>query len=153
MKLRFSPWAPWKERTKLAGLHLPGVYALAISPVNIAGIPFSWREEIVYVGMSNSKGGLLSRLRQFDNTIRGKDEHGGAHRVRFKHPDYSRLAACIYVSVCAVPCDVVSFKPHDLRAMGRVVAFEYECWAIFAERFGRLPEFNDKKRSPKRRKG
>lgn len=34
--------------------------------------------------------------------------------------------------------------------MGRVARFEYECMAEYASRFGRLPEFNDMKRSPKK---
>jgi len=38
----------------------------------------------------------------------------------------------------------------DLRKMGEVAMAEYECFARFAEKFGRVPEFNDKKRSPKR---
>jgi hypothetical protein len=34
--------------------------------------------------------------------------------------------------------------------MGEVAKYEYECFALFAEKFGHLPEFNDKKRSPKK---
>jgi hypothetical protein len=34
--------------------------------------------------------------------------------------------------------------------MGNVVKQEYECFAVFVEKFGKLPEFNDKKRSPKK---
>jgi hypothetical protein len=34
--------------------------------------------------------------------------------------------------------------------MGEVARHEYECVAFFVEAFGKLPEFNDKKRSPKR---
>jgi hypothetical protein len=45
---------------------------------------------------------------------------------------------------------VSSNLPADLRGMGEVAAFEYECFAQFVEQHGRLPEFNDKQRSPKR---
>ena len=99
MTPHFSTWALWQERANLDGLQFPGVYALAISDGDIAGAAFSWREEIVYVGMSNAKGGLKARLKQFENTIRGREGHGGGCRVRFKHPDYSRLAARLFVSV------------------------------------------------------
>ena len=153
MNRQFSPWVRWKERAALNGLQFPGVYALAISEDDIAGAAFSWRQEIVYVGMSNAKGGLKSRLQQFDDTIRGGEGHGGGCRVRFKHPDYSALSALLFASVWPLECDVESRDPADLRAMGEVARLEYECFALFAEKFSCLPEFNDKKRSPKKKCG
>jgi len=149
MKHHFSLWVRWKERGALDGLRFPGVYALAISEEDIAGAAFSWRQEIIYVGMSNAKGGLKSRLQQFDNTIRGREGHGGGQRVRFKHPDYSAIAPRLFVSVWPIECNVESGDPEDLRGMGEVARLEYECFARFAETFHCLPEFNDKKRSPK----
>ncbi len=74
----------------------------------------------------------------------------GGGRVRFKHPDYAKLTPRLYVSVCPYECDVTSNDPDDLRIMGDVEKCEYECFGVFAERFGLLPEFNDKKRSPKK---
>jgi hypothetical protein len=150
MKNQFSLWESWAKRGALPGLGHPGVYALAISPTNISAKAFSWRPEIVYVGMTNAKGGLKSRLQQFDNTAKGGDGHGGAHRVRFKHPDYTKLTSQLYVSVCPWECDVTSNDPIDLRIMGEVAKYEYECFALFVESFGKLPEFNDKKKSPKK---
>jgi hypothetical protein len=129
---------------------MPGVYCIALSRKNISGINFSWRREIIYIGMTNSKGGLKSRLQQFDNTIKGKKGHGGAHRVRFKHPDYKKLTSELYIAICPMQCNVLSNKPSDLRIMGKVTMMEYECWATYVEKFGHLPEFNDKKRSPKK---
>lgn len=150
MNSTFTRWARWADRGSLDDLSIPGVYVLAISEKDISGDPFSWLPAIVYVGMTNAKGGLKSRLSQFENTIKGRDGHGGAHRVRFKHSDYPKLTASLYVSVCAFPCDVTSEEPADLRIMGEVAKHEYECFAIFREKFGVLPEFNDKKRSPKK---
>ena len=135
---------------KLHNLDYPGVYALAISRMNLDGKAFSWQPEIVYVGMTNSKGGLKSRLRQFDNTIKGGEGHGGGHRFRFKHSDYSKLTNLLYVCVCPYECNVSSITPSDLRIMGEVAKQEYECFALFVEAFGKLPEFNDKQRSPKK---
>ena len=141
----------WSKRNALAQLHFPGVYAIALSDSDISGITFSWRPEVIYVGMTNANGGLKSRLQQFDNTIKGGDGHGGAHRVRFKHSDYGTLAPRLYVSTCAYECDVKSNCPSDLRIMGDVERFEYECFAVFVEKLEKgLPEFNDKKRSPKK---
>lgn len=150
MNATFTRWARWPDRESLPDLSFPGVYAMAISEDDISRVAFSWLPAIVYVGMTNAKGGLKSRLGQFENTIKGGDGHGGAHRVRFKHPDYPKLTALLYVAVCAFPCDVTSEEPADLRIMGDVAKHEYECFAIFRENFGALPEFNDKKRSPKK---
>jgi hypothetical protein len=113
----FSHWVSWAKREALAGLASPGVYILAISPTNIAGTTFSWRPEIVYVGMTNARGGLKSRLKQFDDTIKGGNTHGGGERVRFKHPDYAQIYPHLYVSVRAWDCDVTSNMPADLRIM------------------------------------
>jgi hypothetical protein len=146
----FSQWIKWSKRNNLLQLQYPGVYAIALSNKDISGTPFSWRSEIIYIGMTNSKGGLKSRLGQFENTIIGKDGHGGAHRVRFKHPNYSKLVSTLYVSVWPSECNVQSNDPMNLRIMGDVAKFEYECFATFVEHFGALPEFNDKRRSPKK---
>jgi hypothetical protein len=97
----FSPWAHWTDRTDLPDLYYPGAYALALSATDISGTPFSWHPEIVYIGMTNAKGGLKSRLGQFDNTIKGGEGHGGGRRVRFKYPDYAILTAKLYVAVNA----------------------------------------------------
>lgn len=131
------------------GVEYPGVYALAYSTKNIAGKPFSWRKEIIYIGMTNAVSGLKGRLKQFDNTISGKTGHGGADRVRFKHRNYGKLVKNLYVAVVPFKCDATSNEPTDLKKMGEVARFEYLCFAHFVEKFGELPEFNNKKHSPK----
>ena len=93
---RFSKWAAWADREKLEELTYPGIYALALSKVNLSGRPFSWIKEIMYVGMTNSKGGLKSRLKQFDNTIRGKTGHGGAQRFRYDFPNNNNIQQSLY---------------------------------------------------------
>ena len=150
MRSRFSVWKRWNDRNALPELSYPGVYALCISGVSLSGKPFGWRRGIVYVGMTNSAGGLASRLRQFDDTIarRGRS-HGGAERVRFKHRNYARLIEKLFVSVCPIACEVTSNSPRVLRLMGKVAELEYVCLARYSCKFRRLPEFNDKKLSPK----
>ncbi len=141
----FSAWKRWFNRNSLEGVKYPGVYCLAISDVELSGQEFKWIKEITYVGMTNSQGGLKSRLKQFDNTT----GHGGADRFRYKHQIYNNLVNQLYVSVCPFYCDVKSNRPDDLRIMGEVAKFEYDCMATYVEKFGHLPEFNDKRRSPK----
>ncbi len=147
----FTHWAKWQDRNSLPDLKDPGVYVIALSDHDLAGKSFSWcSKKIVYIGMTNSKDGLKSRLQRFEYTIIGKNGHGGALRVRFKHSVYDTLVPKLFVSVCSYNCDVTSNAPEDFRIMGDVAKFEYECFAVFTEHFGQLPEFNDKKRSPKK---
>jgi len=150
----FSKWKHWSQRSELDRLEYPGVYGLAISSDNISNAPFSLIEEIVYFGMTNSINGLWGRLRQFDNTIKtGKHGlHGGAEKFRFKHPSYEELIENLYVAVNPIECDVKSNKFEDLHKMGEIAYFEYICLAEYAKKFGRLPEFNDKQKSPKKKK-
>ncbi|WP_178861605.1 hypothetical protein [Thiomicrorhabdus cannonii] len=145
----FSIWVPWHERNSLDGAKYPGIYIAAISNENIAGESFGWIPEIIYIGMTNSVSGLKGRLKQFDNTIAGKSGHGGADRVLYKYQDYEELTLKLYISVRSFSCDVKSNHPTDLRIMGMVAKFEYDCFAYFVEKFGELPEFNNKKKSPK----
>jgi hypothetical protein len=127
----------------------PGIYVIAHTRARLAGKAFAWRPDIIYIGMTNSIGGLRSRLQQFDNTIAGKTGHGGADRVRYKFRKYEPLCQRLHVAVAVFDCDVTSESPIDLRKMGGVAQFEYRCLADFAERFKRVPEFNDKKNAPK----
>jgi hypothetical protein len=146
---RFSRWQRWPDRGDLENLEHPGVYVIAHATESPGGTPFSWRTDIIYIGMTNAEAGLRGRLKQFDNTILGKTGHGGADRVRYKHRDYGALCQRLFVAVAPFKCDVTSGKPSDLRTMGDVAQFEYLCFAHFAEQFGKLPEFNNKKEALK----
>ncbi len=150
MEFPFANWATWEDRNSLEGMSYPGVYALAISVLDLSGKPFFWSPSIIYIGMTCARKGLKQRLKQFDNTIKGKEGHGGGQRVRFKHRDYDSLVDELYVSICKYNCDITSNKPFDLRMRGKVLRDEYECFALYAEKFGKVPEFNDMKRSPKK---
>lgn len=143
-------WKRWNDRLSLSKLKFPGVYVLCMTRAVLSGKRFSWRPDIIYVGMTNSVPGLAGRLRQFDNTVSGKrTDHGGADRVRFKHRSYARLVSRLFVSVRPIICDVTSNAPRDLRLMGKVTELEYLSLARYAQKFRRLPAFNDKKRAPK----
>jgi hypothetical protein len=146
---KFSEWCPWQSREVLSDIKYPGVYVIAYTPGNLSGEPFSWRKEVIYVGMTNAASGLKGRLKQFDNTIAGKTGHGGADRVRYKYRNYGNLVRRLYVVVAPFKCDATSNQPKDLKTMGEVAKFEYLCLAHFVEKFRELPEFNNKKKSLK----
>ena len=55
------------------------------------------------------------------------------------------LARKLFVAVSPFECDVRSEQPSDLRVMGEVASFEYECLARYVEKHRRLPEFNGKR--------
>ncbi len=145
----FSNWTRWNDRHSLQDLGYPGVYALAMSRKDISGMSFEWTKKIVYFGMTNSGGGLKARLMQFDNTIKGKEGHGGGERFRFKYRHYEQSTKELYVSVCPVKCNVNSNKSEDLIKMGKVAYWEYYCFAKYVQCFKHMPEFNDKKKAPK----
>lgn len=149
LKQRFSPWYRWSRRGDIGHFGLPGVYAIAITSERIHGRPFSWIPQIRYLGMTVSIAVLKGRLQQFDTTLHGPVRHGGADRVRYKYPDYVKLKNRLYVAVASVQCDVTDVTPANLRRMGEVVCLEYTCLAEYRDRFGDLPWFNDKPRSPK----
>ena len=142
------------DRDVLDESRQPGVYVIAVTGTSIGGQKFSWRRDIVYVGMTNSLSGLRGRLRQFDQTMSGSLRHGGADRVRVKHRNYARFAKQAYVALAPFSCTPGSSLPRDLRVMGEVARFEYLCLAAYADKFNQLPEFNDRK-TPKdsRRRG
>ena len=152
MILEFSDWQPWLKRFTLPGLKYPGVYCLAISDQDLSNKTFDWIVEIKYIGMTNSIAGLVGRLQQFDNTIKGKSGHGGADRFRNDYHDYQELIQKLFVSVCFFKCDVKSVNPYDLIMMGEVAKYEYVCFSEYSKIYYKLPLYNDKKKSPKHSK-
>ena len=145
----FSAWIPWRDRNDHPLIDCPGVYAIARFASPPKAVRFTLCEDVIYFGMTNSKGGLKYRLKQFDRTISGHLEHGGADRVLHAYPSYSRLVPKLFVAVAPFPCDVTTNRPQDLCIMGDVARFEYLCFAAYARKFKRLPRFNDKLGSPK----
>jgi len=146
---KFSEWMSWDDRESAPEICSPGIYVCAVLDNDISKTQFSWLSEIMYIGMTNSIAGLKGRLKQFDNTIIGKRGHGGADRVRYKYQNYDELKNKLYVAVASFKCDVKSHNPSDLRVMGEVTKFEYDCFAHFVALYQALPEFNNKKLSPK----
>lgn len=145
---RFTNWVKWENRNALVDVKYPGIYCIAVSakPLNT----FSFIPELEYIGMTNSKGGLRSRLGQFNNTIKKNSvNHGGADRFLYEYENYDLVKDDIYVAVCSFKCNNKNPLPEDLRIMGEVAKCEYDCWAIYIENNGRYPKFNDMSNSPK----
>lgn len=148
LQFQFSKWAKWSNRDKLENIKLPGIYCIAVSNSNIEGSAFSWLEEINYFGMTNSINGLKGRLKQFDNTIKGKTGHGGADRFMNEYNSYDTNVDNIHVAIDTFHCDVKSNEPEYLIMMGDVAKQEYVCIAEYVKQFRKLPKFNNKN-SPK----
>jgi hypothetical protein len=153
---KFSKWVKFKNRKELTplGWVYPGIYAIAYSKNDISNSAFSLIEDIVYFGMTNSKAGLKGRLQQFENTISGKQGHGGAVRFCYNlSKEDSSWKDKLYVSIMVFrDCDVESNNYKDLMLMGEVAKEEYVWFAKYVKKFKKLPRFNDKKKSPKKAK-
>lgn len=148
--MKFSNWVNWINRNSLAEIEFPGIYCISVIESDLANISFQFIREIKYIGMTNSKGGLKSRLNQFNNTLKNSLQHGGADRFmhKFNEP-YVELVQKMFVSIWSFECEVDSNKYEDLITMGEVAKSEYICFAEYVKNFKELPEFNNKKDSPK----
>ena len=144
----FTNWIKWEDRNQLENIKYPGIYCIAVSDKLLT--VFNFIPELEYIGMTNSKGGLKSRLNQFDTTIKKKrTNHGGADRFLYKYENYENVKNNIYVAICSFKCNTKSPSPEDLRIMGEVAKCEYDCWAVYIENNGRYPKFNDMGNAPK----
>lgn len=140
--MEFTNWTKWQNRNELANNKYPGVYAIALSDMDINGSQFNWIKEIIYIGMTNSNGGLLSRLARFDHTLRGGKGHVGAKHFLLKYPNASELISSLYVAVKSFECDTRINSVKDLLVMGKVAECEYIAFGEYVRRFGYLPELN-----------
>ena len=147
---RNTNWVKWENRSKIENIKYPGIYSIAVTDENIEGRQFEMINEIEYIGMTNSNGGLRSRLSQFDSTIkRIRLNHGGAHRFIGKYWNYEEVKDKLYVSICPFECGNNKSNTDDLIDMGEVAKAEYIFWIDYIKKHGRYPIFNDKNSSPK----
>jgi hypothetical protein len=115
---RFSAWRPWAKRNDHEGITRPGIYVIAHSSGALAGCRFSWRKDVIYVGMTNAKAGLKGRLNQFDRTMAGKLAHG--ERTGAVCTAGTPGSAGGPTSPWLFECDPESHLAKDLRTMGDV---------------------------------
>ncbi len=142
-ELAFPPWVPWESRRRLPLVRLPGVYLLSITTESLTGNALQW-DDVSYIGMTNSIGGLASRWRQFDRAIRGKGGHSGGNKVFRILGHREAWEVDLFVTGMTIPCDVRRSASEDLRQMGLVASLEYEAFAQYQEEVGGKPRFNTK---------
>ena len=143
-------WIKWNNRKQLLDIKEPGIYFIALSEIELTDKQFEYNKEIIYIGMSISKKGVLSRLSQFEKGMLGKDgTHGGAERVRFKHKNPVSFFENIYICVKSFPLKQ-NDEVFNWKQKGECVKHEYESFAEYLNNYGELPEFNDQKKSKKK---
>lgn len=148
LELEFTNWVKFENRDSLDGIDYPGIYCIAISATNLESKLWEMTKDIKYIGMTNRS--LKNRLRAFSKSLIGESGHGGALRFEYKHK-YEDIKEILYVAVQSFECDIKSNSPKNLNTKGDVLKHEFTCFAKYVETFGRLPEFNDKKKSSKRK--
>jgi hypothetical protein len=111
-------------------LQYPGVYLLAYDARDLAGQKVKI-DDVYYVGMSNSAGGVRARLKQFKSALeRGYGHSGGNHFfITHKKRPFSKLRASkrFYFTALCLQCRSLktSARPDDFRKMGHVACLEY----------------------------
>ncbi len=144
-------WIKWNQRSQIPNKSQPGIYFLAYTKEDISGKRFSLIKEIIYIGMTISKSGVIGRLDQFKVTMEGKyNTHGGAQRVRFKYKNFNEFFNDLFVSVYSFPVSKTRDTADDWRIKGECVKHEYVSFAEYLDLFGFLPEFNDQSKSKKK---
>jgi len=136
--------------TSLEDGECPGVYLLAYTDKDLEGKSIKL-SDIFYVGMSNSRGGVKQRLKQFTNAIEKDVGHSAGMRFLRKYANgvpFSLIKSrkAFFVASISIPCVVkkTARKAEDLRKMGEVVRLEYYMLAYIKEALGEEPELNEK---------
>ena len=146
--LNFSKWYRWDKRSEFPDKTCPGVYAIAITEKDLDDKPFDW-EEVVYIGMSNSRKGLEDRWNFLDCAIKNKPNghHSGGIRIYNSLGHYEKWNKKMFVAAYAVFCNSNKDNnrtPEDLRKMGQVAYLEFEALAQYKEKTGQEPKYNKK---------
>lgn len=146
----FSRWVKWVDRKIELESELahPGVYALRLSKKKLANKKYTLRKEIAYFGMTTVS--LKSRLQKFDNAILRKGGHSGGNRMHAWYEDPNKLIEDLFVAVKPYKLPKIEDgdqrkSPEGLRKLGKVVRFEYECFAAYSSKWGSLPKGNNPK--------
>ncbi|MDG9667068.1 hypothetical protein ONV78_04910 [Hahella sp. CR1] len=144
-ELTFSDWCWWERRAEIGNIRYPGVYMLAISPIDLSGKPVSY-DKVSYIGMTNAQAGLIGRWEQLNRSIHGKAGHSGGNSIFKKLGNYQTWKGGLDLYVCAMPvvCNVLAPTEKDLRLMGGVCYMEYEAFSIYKKfvNGSQRPEFN-----------
>ncbi|MBO8256383.1 MULTISPECIES: hypothetical protein [Providencia] len=153
-QVSYGKWCAWKDRLQLENITMPGIYAIIRTSNDYSGKNFCWTDPISYIGMTVSKGGLASRLYQFQNSIIGKTGHSGGNTIKKYCDDYNighydlenqqwsdghKLFVCIH----PVIINKEDSFPEVLIKKGIVANLEYLALSKFAALHNnKLPEYN-----------
>ncbi len=111
-------------------LQFPGVYLLAYDARALEGQRVRV-DDIYYVGMSNSAGGVRARLKQFKSALEKGGRHSGGNHCykQNKQTPFSELPTRkkFYFTAWCLRCDSLKrrAKPDDFRKMGMIACLEY----------------------------
>ncbi|MCL2182802.1 MAG: hypothetical protein FWB85_04960 [Chitinispirillia bacterium] len=158
MPNKFTKWIKYSDLDVLEkhNWEFPGIYVIAKSATDISGTPFDYIKNIVYIGMTNTYGGLKARIMQFNYSLTMKhSQHGGADRfmAEYGRTDVAQWKKKLYISIMAFPVedthiDMELRTPEDLLVVGDILRQEYICYSSYKAKFKKLPVFNDKKAVP-----
>jgi hypothetical protein len=140
--LQFSEWYEWTNRNNYPMKDFPGVYLISITPKSdLAGKKPNF-EDVVYIGMTNSRRGLRGRWMQFFNAVLGNGKHSGGKRVFSDKGHYETWSDYLYVAAMSVDCNVINPTDEDYIKMGWVTYLEYEAFACYYRSVNGHPEYN-----------
>ena len=125
-------WQPLLENHKnIEDGDYPGIYLLAFTDKNLEG-EIVKPSDIFYVGMSNARKGITSRIKQFINGIEKNGSHSAGMRFYVENSKGTAFSKCnhpekFYRVSLAFPCDVnkSTRTPKDLQIMGNICQLEY----------------------------
>jgi hypothetical protein len=140
-ELKFSNWMKWDERDGYELKYFPGVYIISVTNKVLSEKYPSWND-VVYIGMTISVGGLASRWRQFDRSINGKFGHSGGNSVYEDLGTYKKWRRSLYVGAMGIECNVEEPSEEDYIKMGWVAFFEYEAFSQYFNEMGKHPKYN-----------
>jgi len=150
-KILNKKWKPLLENYKnIEDGNYPGIYLLAFTDKNLEG-EIVKPSDIYYVGMSNARKGLTSRVKQFLNGIEKNGSHSAGMRFYKENSNGIAFSECnhlgkFYIVSSTFKCDVhkLTRTPNDLRIMGDISRLEYEIIAHIKEVTNEEPKLNKK---------
>ena len=144
-------WKPLLESYKnIEDGNYPGIYLLAFTDKDLDGQKVE-PNDIFYVGMSNARKGVKSRVKQFLNGIEKNGSHSAGMRFYKENSKGTAFSDCnhpekFYIVSSTFKCDVDkrTRTPNDLKIMGEICRLEYYLLAYIKEVTNAEPKLNKK---------
>ena len=144
-------WKPLLENYQnIENGNYPGIYLLAFTDKNLDNQKVE-PGDIFYVGMSNARKGVKSRVKQFLNGIEKNGSHSAGMRFYKENSKGIAYSNCnhlekFYIVSSTFKCDVDkrTRTPNDLKIMGDICKLEYYLLAYIKELTNAEPKLNKK---------